>query len=46
MFKIKTMLDPNSITITKEDNGNVIITIVGGPEFSILPNLYITKNIN
>ena len=40
------MLDPNSITITKEDNGNVIITIVGGPEFSILPNLYITKNIN
>ena len=40
------MLDPNTITITKEDNGNVTVTVVGGPTFTLIANLYITKNQN
>ena len=40
------MLDPNSVTITKEDNGNISVSIDGSKLFTLLPGAYLTKMLN
>jgi len=40
------MLDPNSVTITKEDNGNISVSISGSKEFTLLADSYLTKMLN
>jgi hypothetical protein len=40
------MLDPNSVTITKEVNGNISVSIGGSKSFSLLAGAYLTKMLN
>jgi len=40
------MLDPNSVTITKEVNGNVSVSILNGKSFTLLSDSFLTKMLN
>ena len=40
------MLDPNSVTITKELNGNVSVLILNEKAFTLLAESYLTKMLN